>query len=90
MECLQPLTVLALFPSLVPITVSQLTHAFTFGFFLIAGVDWVNRIIPGRQRALGMGLFTSINLSGSLLVASSLVWLWSDKRFKIGVSLDDR
>jgi len=66
------LTVLALFPSLLPAALSQLTHAFTYGFFLIAGVDWVNRFVPLRKRALGMGLFMSLSFSGSLLIGSSL------------------
>ncbi len=66
------LAVLALFPSILPIALSQLTHGFTFGFFLLTGIDWVNRTIPARQRALGMGLFMSFSFSGSLLVGSSL------------------
>ncbi len=108
------LLILSLFPSIIPIAVSQLTHAFTYGFFLLTGVDWVNRTIPANQRALGMGLFMSISFSGSLLVGSilggfllesggfpmlfgtavffpvvALLWLWLDKRFKNGHSLDD-
>jgi PPP family 3-phenylpropionic acid transporter len=66
------LAILALFPSVLPLALSQLTHAFTYGFFLLTGVDWVNRTIPTRQRALGMGLFMSVSFSGSLLVGSSL------------------
>ena len=64
--------VLPLFTSILPIALSQLTHGFTFGFFLLTGIDWVNRTIPARQRALGMGLFMSFSFSGSLLVGSSL------------------
>ena len=66
------LTVLSLFPSILPIAISQLSHAFTYGFFLLTGVDWVNRYVPVRKRALGMGLFMSISFSGSLLVGSFL------------------
>jgi len=66
------LSILSQFPSLVPVALSQLTHAFTYGFFLITAVDWVNRYVPVRRRALGMGLFMSISFSGSLLVGSSL------------------
>ncbi len=66
------LAILALFPSVLPLALSQLTHAFTFGFFFLTGVDWVNRTIPARQRALGMGLFMSVSFSGSFLVGSSL------------------
>ncbi len=66
------LTVLSLFPSIIPIALSQLTHSLTYGFFLLTGVDWVNRFVPERKRALGMGLFMSVAFSGSLLVGSSL------------------
>lgn len=66
------LTVLAIFPSVVPIALSQLTHALSFGFFLLVGIDMVNRTIPPRQRALGMGMFMSVCFSGALLVGSSL------------------
>lgn len=66
------LVILTFFPSTLPIVFSQLTHALTYGFFLLVGIDWVNRTIPARQRALGMGLFMSICFSGALLVGSSL------------------
>ncbi|RKX96607.1 MAG: hypothetical protein DRZ90_08625 [Spirochaetes bacterium] len=66
------LTVLSLFPSIIPIALSQLTHSLTYGFFLLTGVDWVNRFVPERKRAMGMGLFMSVSFSGSLLVGSSL------------------
>lgn len=66
------LSVLALFPLLLPVALSQLTHGLTFGFFLITVVDWVNRYVPAGKRALGMGLFMSISFSGSLLIGSSL------------------
>ena len=66
------LTVLSLFSSILPIALSQLTHSLTYGFFLLTGVDWVNRLVPERKRALGMGLFMSVSFSGSLLVGSSL------------------
>ena len=70
--CLLRLVILALFPYALPVALSQLTHAFCFGFFLISGVDWVNRIVPVRRRALGMGLFIAVTFSGSQLVGSAL------------------
>ena len=66
------LAVVAIFPSIFPIALSQLTHGFTYGFYLLTGIDRVNCTFPARQRALGMGLFMSVSFSGSLLVGSSL------------------
>ncbi len=62
--------VLAVFPSPLPVVLSQLTHAFNYGFFLIAGVDWVNRVIPEGRRALGMGMFTAFTFNATQLVVS--------------------
>lgn len=54
---------------ILPIALSQLTHAFTYGFFLIAGVDWVNRRVPEDRRALGMSLFSATSFGASILAA---------------------
>lgn len=54
---------------ILPIALSQLTHAFTYGFFLIAGVDWVNRRVPEDRRALGMSLFSATAFGASILAA---------------------
>ena len=54
---------------ILPIALSQLTHAFTYGFFLIAGVDWVNRRVPEDRRALGMSLFSTTSFGASILAA---------------------
>jgi hypothetical protein len=51
------LSLLAFLPYALPVLLSQLTHAFCYGFYLIAGVDWVNRTIGPKKRALGMGMF---------------------------------
>ncbi len=65
------LIILALFPSTLPIYLSQLTHALIFGFYIIAGVDWVNRKVHSRSRALGMGLFVAAVFSGAQLLGSA-------------------
>ena len=63
------LLILAGASRILPIALSQLTHAFTYGFFLIAGVDWVNRRVPEDRRALGMSLFSTTSFGASLLAA---------------------
>jgi len=64
--------VLAGLPHVLPAALSQLTHAFTFGFYLIVGVDWVNRVVPEGRRALGMGLFMALSHGAAQLVGSVL------------------
>lgn len=66
------LMLLAVFTEAVPIYLSQLTHAFSFGFFLIVGVNWVNRMVPARRRAQGMGLLMAAGFSGAQLAGSAL------------------
>jgi PPP family 3-phenylpropionic acid transporter len=64
------LSLLAFLPYALPVLLSQLTHAFCYGFYLIAGVDWVNRTIGPKKRALGMGMFMAISYSGSQFIGS--------------------
>lgn len=66
------LGILALSSSIFLIYASQLLHALMFGFYLIAGVNWVNRMVHPGSRALGMGLFMAAGFSGSQLVGSAL------------------
>ncbi len=66
------LVVLAMIPHGLPLYLSQLTHALSFGFFWIAGVNWVNRMVPVQSRALGMGLFQAATFSGAMLTGSAV------------------
>ena len=63
------LAVLSAASSLLPIALSQLTHSLTYGIFLIAGVDWVNRRVPQDRRALGMSLFAGTAFGASILTS---------------------
>ena len=59
------LLVMAFLPIRIPVLLGQTTHALCYGFFFLAGIDWVNRTVPAGLRALGMGLFMAVCFSAA-------------------------
>ena len=53
----------------------QLTHAFTFGVFYLAGVQTVDAFVPDRLRATAQGLFASVTFGLGGLVGNTLAGL---------------
>lgn len=62
--------VMALSRSVALVAVMQAFHAFTFGFYIVAGIDLVNRIVPEESRALGMSIFLIVSFGASGFLGS--------------------
>lgn len=53
----------------------QLTHAFTFGVFYLAGVQMVDALVPDGLRATAQGVFASVTFGLGGLVGNTLAGL---------------
>ncbi len=66
------MAVLAAFPHRWPMALTQLSHGVVFVFFLVSCLDWLNKTVPARNRAFGIGLFMAVSLGAAQLVGSAL------------------
>jgi PPP family 3-phenylpropionic acid transporter len=53
----------------------QLTHAFTFGVFYLAGVQTMDTFVPDGLRATAQGIFASVTFGLGGLVGNALAGL---------------
>jgi PPP family 3-phenylpropionic acid transporter len=66
------LIVYALVPEAPVVAATQLLHAFSFGLVYSAGMGYVNRRVPSRQRGLGIAIFSSAAMALSTFVGSAI------------------